>query len=392
MAVTNSNPFSINVVAPVTGLPSWVPSAGTFANISLNTVAAVRPTGWPTSEPAGPFANWSGGVFASGFGARGADVVHGSGHLAAGTPVWAGVWCFDLESRLWVGRNVPAAPLLENAAYNAFGESTNGATVGHPYPPHTYDGLIYQSPALGGPSPAGALLRVSSAGSPFGTPIHQFNLNSATSAPARVVNSMGGTSYPAAALDEGRGGLWYLSANGNGPLKFVNLSTWAVTTIAGVDYNEYGNHSLIYLPAPYDCLLGMGSSGSGGVNLGMYVSRIVAGVPQAFVQVAFSGTPPADRRCGGVWSTLLSKVVSYQAAGSTTVHKCTPPGTGAALTSGTWAWSSETLSGVAGATPSRNTTTDNGSWGRFIEAPDLRCFIWCDSVTGPVQAWRLMGM
>lgn len=392
MAITNSNAFAITVEAPVTGLPSWVPSAGTFANISLNTLAAVRPSGWPSTEPAGPFANWSSGAFASGFGVRGAYVVYGSGHLAQGTPVWAGVWCFDLDTRLWVGRNVPVAPLLEvTANYNSFGESNQAATLGHPYPPHTYDGIVYQSTALGGTAPAGSLLRVSSAGSPFGTPVHKFNLNSATSAPTRVVDAMGGTSYPAAALDEARGGFWYLNANGTGPLKFVNMSTWAVTSV-GNGYNEYGDHSLTYLPPPYDCLVGMGRSGSGGVDFAMYVARIVANVPQNFVQVSYSGTPPADRRCGGVWSTLLNCLVSYQAAGSSTVHKLTPPGTGSALTSGTWAFATETLTGVSGATPSRNATADNGAWSRFIEVPDLRCFIWCDSVSGPVQAWRLTGM
>lgn len=391
MASTNSNPFSITVVAPTVGLPSWVPNPGTFANISLNTLASIAPPGGPTSESAGPFANWAGGVFASSFGARGALVVHGSGHLGLNAALWAGVWCFDLESRLWVGRSVPATPLLENNAnFNSFGESTISTSLGHTYAPHTYDGLVYQSPAMGGTAPSGSLLRVSSAGSAFGTPVHRFNLNSATSAPTRVVDAVGGNSYPAAALDEGRGGFWYLSANGNGPIKFVNMSTWAVTTHSA-QYNEYGNHSLIYLPAPYDCLLGMGSSGAGGVNLGMYVSRIVGNVPQPFVQVSFIGTRPTDTRAGGVWSTLLNCIVTYQAAGSTSVHKLTPPGTGSTLTSGTWAWTSETLTGVSGATPTQN-AFNNGAWSRFVEAPDLKCFIWADNVSGAVQAWRLTGM
>lgn len=370
-------------------LPAWVPDEGTFANISTNTLYDIRPTGWPTNDIAGPFANWSGGAFASDFSDSGAYVVHGSGHLSAGNPTWAGVWCFDLDTLAWVGRNVPGVPLLENSGdFNAYGESTIAGSLGHTYPPHTYDGLVYQSEANGGGA-SGALLRVSIAGSPWGSPVHQFDLSSTSAAPTRVVNSIGGTSYPAAAVDEARGGFWYLSGNGTGPLKFVNFDDWSADSTA-VGFNEYGDYSLTYIPAPFDCLVATGRTGSGGANMAVYVSPIVGGVPQAFVQVATSGTRVPDARAGTCWSALLDCLVSYEGNGSYDVYKLTPPV--GSLTAGTWAWSHETLTAVGGATPSENPVSNNGSWGRFIEVPAARCFIWCDGVTQPVQAWRLTGM
>lgn len=370
-----------------TVLPAWVPPAGTFTNISTNTMVDVRPTGWPESDSAGPFANWSGGVYANDFSTLGAYVVHGSGHLTPGTPTWAGVWCFDLDTLKWVGRNVPAQPLLESNIYDSVGESTIAATAGHPYPPHTYDGLVYQPATRGGGS-NGALLRVSSAGNSFGTPIHQFDLSSTTAPPKRVLDAVGGTSYPAAAADLGRNGLWYLDYNGNGPLKFVSFTDWSVKKHPGVEYNQYGNHNLIYLPAPFDCLVGIGSSDTRGASFGVYVCPIVKGAPQGFTRVTTSGIPPSDTRCGGQWSMLLQCIVSYQAGGSPVVHKLLPPS--GALTTGTWAWTTETLVGQNGVTPAKG--MGNGAWSRFVEVPAARCFIWCDSVNGPVQAWRLAGM
>lgn len=384
-------------------LPDWVPSEGTFANISLNTMHSVRPAGWPSSEGAGPFLNWVGGVYAEDFSNLGALVVYGSGHLSAGAPLWAGVWCFDLDTRQWVGRNVPSQPLLENADYNDWGESTVSATLGHTYPPHTYDGLIYRSPALGG-GPSGSLISFFYPGGLRYNTVHEFDLSSPTAPPARLIDTipMSGSPsdmghYAQTALDEGRNGIWLTTMHGTGPLKFVGIADWSVTTY-GASYGTY-EHNLVYLPAPYDCLVGFGRHNEPNTVFTVFVCPIVNNVPQGFTQVTPTGTPPADGRCGGVWSTLLNCIVSYEAKMSTSVHRLTPPAPGN-LTTGTWAWTSETVTGVAGIEPSNagiNTNNglpyiENGAWGRFIEVPAARCFIWANGVNAPVQAWRLTGM
>lgn len=387
----------IGKVAPAS-LPDWVPEAGQFANISLNTLYSIRPTGWPNSDIAGPFANWAGGVWAPDFGSMGGYIVHASGHLTPGSPTWAGVWVFDVASQLWVGRNVPSAPLVEVGGGYAFGdyynnyfESIVSGLEGHTYPPHTYDGLQYVPSVLAGNS-NGKLLRFGMAGSgiPGAKCLHAFDLDSTTAPPVRVKDSITSlaNSYPATAFDVARGGIWVTNSNGLGAVSFVDTATWTETRWSSVSFNAYGDQSIVYIPSR-DCLVALGRDGSGGVNMSVRVCPIVGGVPQGWTTVTQSGTPPTDRRCGGVWSETLGCIVSYQAAGSATVHKLTPP---ANLTAGTWAWTDETLTGVSGATPARNPVSDNGAWSRFVEASEYSCFIWCDSISGNVQAWRLTGM
>ncbi len=398
MSKSSSKPFIVQI-RPDTrtaDTPSWVPAEGQFANISLNTLLEARPAGWPTSDVGGPFANWSGGTLATSFSKLGAYVVHGSGHLSAGAALWAGVWCFDLDTLKWVGRNIPAEPMLEgspNFMFNSYGEITSPASIaGHTYPPHTYDGLVFQPSSQGGGA-KGSLLRFCFAGSNFHRAVHRFDLSSTTAAPTRIIDDLpfgsASASYPATATDEGRGGVWVLTCSGNGPLMFVSFYDWSITKFP-VEYNEYGDHSLIYLPAPYNCLFGMGRSGNGGVSISYWVCPIVGNVPQGFTRVTATGTEPSDHRSGGVWSTLLKCIVSYEGAGSRTVHKLTPPDP-SALTTGTWTWTSETLTGVNDATPSKNGVANNGVWSRFMEVPAARCFIFCDGVGQPVQAWRLTG-
>lgn len=397
MSESSSKPFIVQI-RPHTAdanIPPWVPPEGHYANISLNTLLDARPEGWPNSDVGGPFANWSGGVLATGFSNLGAYVVHGSGHLSAGAPLWAGVWCFDLDTLKWVGRNVPSEPMIEtydSSSRNEYGEAISPVSIaGHTYPPHTYDGLAYQPPSLGG-GVHGSLIRFFYGGSTMRNSVHSFNLSSATSPPTRVIDHLSiQGNYPASAVDETRGGAWVLTGNGNGPLCFVKFSDWSVTRFAGVEYNDYGDHSLIYIPAPYDCLVGLGRSGPGGPDLSIWVCPIVNGTPQRFSRVQFSGSNPGDRRAGGVWSTILKCIVAYEAAGSQKVHRLNLPSP-AELTTGLWNWTSETLAGVAGAAPSKNATTNNGIWSRFIEVPKARCFIFCDGVGQPVQAWRLTGM
>jgi hypothetical protein len=391
-------------------LPAWVPAAGTFANISKNTLNSVRPAGWGTgTEITGPFANWSGGARADDFSKLGAYLVHGSGDLLRNETLWGGVGAFDLDTLMWQMLNVPPAPLLEeanaignrfgeaNAYYDLNGESTQSGLVGWPYVPHNYTGLVYQRAKFGGGT-KGSLLRNWVGGTWCNKVVHRFDL-SPSNMPTRVIDntSSSGSTYPMAAVDEARGGYWLLSANGAGALVFVKFSDWSRTEYP-VTYNEYGDNVMVYIPAPWDCLVGLGRGGGGGLQFVMYVCPIVNNVPTAWTQITPAGTPPVYSdanpgaiKCGGQWFKSLQKIVSYVGAGSTGVHKLTPPAPGA-LTTGQWVWDVETLTGVAGATPSKNPQYQNGSWGRFIEFPSARCAIWCDGIDQPVQAWRLQGM
>jgi hypothetical protein len=373
-------------------IPEWVPAEGQFAAVGLNTFSSAAPAGWPSSESAGPFINWCGAAYGPEFGDSGGFVIHGSGHLSDNAPLWAGVWVWDVATRLWVGRNIPAEPMLEavpdfDTEFNDYYESNLSAIAGHPYPAHTYDGLVYQSQAEGG-SVDGSLLRVCiGGGGRIGNRcVHQFDLSSLTAPPSRVINSIPNiaNSYPMTAKDVARGGFWCTSNIGMNALVFVRFSDWSQTIYTSAAFNGQSNQNLVYIP-DRDCLVATGGSSSRETR----VCPIVGGVPQGWTLVTPTGTQPSDHRSGGVWSTLLQCIVSYQSGGSSVVHKLTVP---ADLTGGIWAWTSETLTGVADATPSQSSGGTNGAWGRFVEAPELRCFLWCDSVSSTMQAWRLSGM
>jgi hypothetical protein len=404
MSQTSSNTFAVSVRSNTTGVvPAWVPAPGKFANIGTNTLNSVKPAGWPANDSGGPFELWSTGAYASDFSNLGAYVVHGSGHQGAGAPIFGGVWVYDLDDLTWKGRNVPNPALLEpvpgDGSYNNKGESTLAGNAGHTYVPHTYDGLIYQDAARGG-GPKGSLIRV--AGGGWNTVVHRFDLSSPTNPPTRIIDDIAAKyGYVQTAFDSTRNCFWSLSGNGVGPLNKTSLPGYTVTGF-NVDYSSYGDNTMIYLPPPYDCLVSMGKSGDNNIGqyLGIRISKIVNNIPQPWVFLPrVSGSPgtytpaeaPRDPRCGGVWSTILNCIVSYEGGGATKVHKLIPPAP-ANVTTDTWQWQSETLSGVGGATPSYNGHANNGSWSRMIEVPKARCFIWCDSINQVPQAWRLTGM
>lgn len=391
--------------APPVPLPAWVPPPGTYVNISTTTLQSVEPAGWPGGDTAGPFLNWSSAVLATDFSTLGAYTVYGSGHLASpGAPVWAGIWNFDLDTLQWVPSNLPGAPISELVNFNAYGESTDASTLGHVYVPHTYRGLIYQSRASGGGA-KGSLIRASIAdGVRYGRPVHAFDLNSSTAPPTRKINDIGGNAYPMAAPDPARGGFWYLDNNGGNNLRFVKYLDWSVTTYPNTSYGANGDNCLFYMPAPYDCLIGLGPSADPTL-WHIQVCPLINNIPQGWTKATMSGTSPSMLGTGACWSTILSCFVSYEGHDNTTgyfsndVFKLTPPPAANVLTQ-VWVWTKETLSGYNGTTPFQieiNTNNNqpfhnNGSYGRFLEVPKARCFIWCGSVKGPVQAWSLSGM
>ncbi|NJK43738.1 MAG: hypothetical protein HC933_05145 [Pleurocapsa sp. SU_196_0] len=391
-----SGTATVTIVAQSADNPWVVPPVGTFSNISLNTLLDVTPTGWARSDSGGPFSNWSGGVFAADYGTAGGIAIHGSGHLGEGQPIYAGVPVFDLATRLWTIRARPSAPLFEagfsGTGYNEYFESTNPTTAGHTYAPHTYDGLVYQSTANGG-GPDGSLIRNYCAACPVkgSRSVHRFDLNSEFNPPTRVLDQIKLVSttnnYPATALDEARGGYWVLTGNGNGPLAFIRFSDWSQTNYPGVEFNDYGDHSITYCKdaTGREFLIATGRSGPGGTDFSVRVSPIINGVPSPFSVVTPSGTRPKDGR-GSVWSARLNSLVFYEADGSYNVHKLTPPQ--GSLTGSGWAWSVRTMSGIDGAVPSRNYVA-NGTWGRFLEIPARGVFIWSDGMQQPVQAWHV---
>lgn len=368
----------------------------TFKNISLNTLASQKPPLWGSiGNSNGPFSNWSGGVCADDYGKYGAYVVIGSGHLSLGATIVAGAWLFDLETQLWSMKSGPEYPILENVTnLNTYGESIDAENLGHPTVPHTYNGLIYQSEALGGGT-GGSVLRNFHAGSPYGNVrcVHKYDLVNTHDIPARVIDSIpAATSYPAVTFDSYRGGYWLITQNLSGNLFYVDLPSYNQTAYSGVSISVYGSNCLTYIPPPYDCIVAVGNIGTmSNLQLAIHVSKIVGGIPQRFQIVSLSGSlESSGGGHGAVWSDTLGCLVRYNGGGSNQVSRITPPAPEDIFTQ-PWVFEYETFTGVDGAAPSY-AHINNGTWNRFVESKQLRTFLWCGGVGEPVQSWRLRGM
>lgn len=381
---------------------SWVAAEGTFASVSTNTMRSAVPdsSAWPNSDNGGPFSNWGGGRWVADFGKYGAYVLQTSGHLIPPSPIWSGVPCWDLETRAWVYRAYPPGGLIEpppasfETYYNDYFESVEAGKAGHIYVPHTYGGNVPVRTKFGGGKDGSLVtMAVPGYGARNNRAVHKSDLSKLTDPPTRVINAMAAlttiNNYPMAALDESRGGFWALQNNGNGAVNFVRFSDWNESQPGGVGYNDYGDHCLIHIPAPWDMLVGMGRSGSGGVNLSVWAAKITGSSVGTFTQYTYTGTPPTDRRCGGVWSKRLKCIVSYSGNGSAIVHKLLVPRD---LATGSFVWTSETLTGASGATPSTTSGTFNGEWSNMQEAEHLGTMIRCGGINAPVQSWTLRGM
>lgn len=401
-------------IAGGSSLPAWVPPQRQFANIGTATINGATPSTWPKGKDASPFNNWASGAWCEQFGTRGGYAIHGGGHLGPSANLGGGVWVLDVELQTWVGRCVPSDPLAEppGTNYNAYGESTDAGNLGHPYPAHTYQGLLYQSPANGGGS-QGSLVRVCHGAHGFGNnkSVVTFDLSSTTAAPTRRINDLfpgnADATYIGATVDTTRGGFWAQGYNGNSNLVFVDFADWSVTN-HNVTHGGYGSFNLVHVPTR-DCLVAIGEIGNDPtLACAVYVCPIVADVPQGWTLVTQGGTIPSEftsgftkARFGGEWSSVLGCIVSWPGpdsddlAAAYVAYKLAVP---ANLTAGTWTWTTETLTAQGSEVPPHDVNINNGqfyqngTWSRFREAPNLKCFILANSLEDPAQAWRLTGM
>lgn len=411
----------IGKVAPPSDLPAYRTAIepGQFGNVSTNTLTSVLPSGWPTGEQSSFFLVWCGNAWNPDLGAYGSVVYNGSGHQSQITDaLLAGNWpiVFGETGATWVGRNVPTTPLYDNPAHYStdYYVNTLSGSAGWYYHGHTYTGLTVMTAAEGG-GPNGSLLNFFIGGGSAYNMVLKSDLSSLNGPPVRIidkVNVPGATinqgAYPAGCKDHVRGGTWIANYQGQG-LHFLKHSTLELTAFPGVGFSVYGDQIPVLIPAPWDCLVFMGhdvaSTSPGGTDIHVRVAKITepGGVltVDPIVEVFPTGQQCPEYRCGGDWCPDLGFIGSYAGGGSYDLYRLTPP-TAANLTTGTWAWSHDTMTGKDGATPSwaglnPNTGftlpyTNNGTWSKFRWIPTLKAFGMCGGMTAPYQLWVPQGM
>ena len=377
-------------------LPSWVPQAGQFANVSLNLPRDVDPCPanncvWsPNQGQEGIFNVWNGGAYCPNYSQYGALAMYGGGHDA-----YSGneVLLYDITTRNFIRVGFPSP-------YNESQRNSNGEFPdGQPCIQHQYDGCVYIPPSPDSSS-LGSVLKLDNAGD--GTLVttrwvHRMPLTTGPNATGgwnRYANkSAAGYSgdYVAGAWDPTRNRVWILGAQNSYSTGFGYITcgstTGTVTMLANQGSNVDTNHCLEYCPM-HDMLVEFAAIATATRLTG----RLCAGSAY-FDFLSMAGTPP-DEQQGFSWSTALNAFVTYEGNGGTRVFKLTPPATNP-LT-GTWTWTSQTLTGVGGAVPAKHGPGSlyNGLWGRFREVPALcdssrATFIHCDGRNNPAQLWCL---
>lgn len=372
-------------------LPSWATlaaiPANTFANISLNTQFSQDPGPGPWrsyGDSREIFKVWAGGVYAPNVSQYGGVVAFGGGHGAYGGNE---AYLFDLTTRLWRRVGMPSN-------YDESQQSDGVFPDGQPYPPHTYDACMYQTPAKGGGA-LGSFIFMGPSGSSSTKRAWKLPLDTGPNVRGAWsefsnLSAQGITmNYSAVAYDSVRDRWWLNSNSAAPPLGYINPSTGVGASASGGVFTSSYKCSMEYYP-PADLLIIRID------NNALWAVQLSNGN----VTTTLTSTGPAPTSGTNVEETSSSfewipdgYFVCYSGLGLSYITKLIPP-VGNPLT-GTWTWQQVPLTGVGGATPVRAAAgSAEGPYGRFAYVPILSpvghpTFVWAGSGDGSVQLWRL---
>lgn len=446
---TSSNPFRVQIVAQ---LPDWaderVLPPGMFIEFTLNTPSDI---GMSRSN----LYNWCGGAFVPDFGARGGVCYHGGGEHSAWIDSsidgngQQGVYVLDCDARLYARKCYPIAEHIGVLSDGSGGPTDDwGAYAdGSPQSKHTYNGMSYMPKDWGG-GPQGSFVRVGhSGGLSTSIPLDggvatqgysatwRFDLSKSShtaddpsihkltgdalydfgSGPGATINDA-----PMACIDTIRQGWWssHRTGSGWGDRMVFTSKTGEISPPQG-DALSTGWAALHHL-ADDDILVRLTDDIlTSGVVPTWQVHLWRAGSDEAWVQAAVERQDIDDVTAPGMkayasigtmhprWSTILGCFVGldpwYPIGAQPTkvirVWRITPPPAGERFT-GTWQITWELLTAVPGSPTNEmnlingggDAGTTNAIYGRFVECPSLRAFVWTRDIDRPGQLVRLQGM
>jgi hypothetical protein len=374
------------------GLPSWVPSPGTFADASTNLPSAVDPCPaggcvyTRVSGQAAVFTAWTSGTYASELGSLGSYVTWGGGHTAYdGNEVYR---C-DLNTRLW---SRMGSPSLYSQASNPV-DSTGAFPDGKPAPPHTYQTLgILPSSSGGGTS--GSLIQACQPAMDDGG-IGRFSswwrFDFAAQTWSRFVNSSAytastyvGTLSQKTMVQEPGSHCWWFG--GGFTQSIYRVSPAGVITAYPVGINSGG--ALVGGVVPGPRILVLHGMFSGQATWIFDLAAIEAGGTTATASKRIFPTGTAGSNDGSMtWCPDVNGFACIDSASPTTVRWLKPSNPASPWDS-TWAWTSETFTASGGAIARPRT---NGANGCFVWAPAIKCFLWAAVRGAPLQVYRPTG-
>jgi hypothetical protein len=446
-----SNPFDVAVL----DLPSWADYTalppGTFREFTLNTPSQVgmqRSTlyNWCGGSFVPDFGP-RGGVGYHGGGEHSAWT-----DSSLSGPGQQGVYMLDCDTRLYSRRCYPAANhtgVLSPGAPNPTDDWGAYVDDGSPQSKHTYNGMTYMPAAWGG-GPQGSLIRAAhTGGSSTSKPLvngglgrgyaatWRFDLSKPSHSPAdRSIHKLTGAALydfgsgpgatindaPFACIDLVREGWWatHRGFSGWGGRMVFTSKTGVISPPQGQPM--LSEWAALHHLADDDIIVRLSDHQlQNGVVPTWRVHVWRAGSAEGWAEVKVNRQDISDLNSLGVkayppigymhprWSSILGCFVGLdwqfpvgaQPTSTIRVWRITPPPAGQ-RTGGTWQITCELVNAVPGSPTNvmnminGNVGTDagttNGVFGRFVECPALRAFVWTRDVNQPGQLVRLQGM
>lgn len=306
------------------------------------------------------------------------------------------VIAFDLERLRFSLFNLPPTTHSASEEKDVRGMFPDGSY----YMPHTYDGLKFLPPEWGGAAPNGELLQFFMAGGRHPNRVIAISLNDPRALPRVFCPQISWNGnkpegqYPTVAPDAKREGYWvsglysgpqaicFVDKKGNvGNATRTNNRTtfWERNPDADV---LVGFHDFT-LDKPSLSVCNCSSPPDGTPE-----ARLIVDNPHDHPLPFGAGRDRADlAKLGFRWSAILKCFVGYEGQGKQHIWKVVP----SPDPLGTYTLISERLQSADGSNPMDHGGTQ-GTWGKFLEIPEWRSFIWIDRHDRKPQVFRLTGM
>ena len=390
-------------------IPSWVPSPGHVAPISLNTLSELPPLANEQSlrsreGRSALIATWVGLAVAPQLGVLGSLVggPHGGHASYDGNQVLR----YDIASRVWSFMSQPTYPIDESedvpggSVPHGRGSGWGEFAPGQPSTAHTYNYSVVVPPGSAAGGPKGALVQPVRAAT-FRSAIdfvraHKFDLNQSFDSAKWTRLSTNTTSIGNLDLVEGgacydgdRDCIWILPAL-SGKLGRLDCSTGRYTTYASTFATTGGRQrSLRYIKSKGAVVCVYYRPVSSDWRLaGFHAANPAAGFFDLINVSPDLGNRIGDRS-GNIsvamdYVPFLDKIVIYNDRTHTNKLFWLAPPVGDAF-KGTWTLTEETLAGSV--IPGRPNTA-GGPYTLFQWVPSIRCVIGIFRYNGPVYAFR----
>jgi hypothetical protein len=425
-AVTFPRRFtSAAATVSVSGLPSWVPSPGQYANASTQNARVIDngPGAWSGTQGFGAiWGTWNSGAYAPTLGVFGSMLYFGGGHDGYfGNEIVR----LDLSTRAWSYQRTRSPVIVDlrytgdtdsvNVAINTFGEWSDGT----PYPNHTNNAADFLPPDMGGGT-LGSFIFMGHDNSNVNITVkHLWRCDLATGVWTRYALSWpdgGPPDLMHMAVDTNRKLLW-VGAAGINQLYAINpLNGYSVTRVDRQGGGGFGPQYFVgmcYNPARDFLVITTRNDASGAIrNENLIVVNLsgysVGQTTAPAASMIYTGTacpslwggqsvPSGYQRYMAadcvVYSSYDSSMyaVDHYTTGPCRLYRLVPPA-GNVLT-GTWTWTNETLTAKAGEPFAlRNLpyseTDDSRLLGRMRYVPPLKSLVFCDTADKPAQALR----